>query len=922
MSPSFESSGSSVTHVFPPRLQSASLSLNPAAAMAASQIASSAVTESVMTKEASTTTKANGSIPASSSSSPAATSASNSAARASVTDGDLADRDDINVDDFRGSFVSQMSNQIELPLEQKEYFDPDFVHVSSVVPNGSKTERMNGMYVGDAAVDGVDEGIGCAVQEKSTNVPVNGSSTTNPGTGTSPPGTSVLISRSPSLTTNSPRSSSPRPKTALGLTLNTFAAQAPSTSGGPSSSSTTPHKPSPLSYSSSSADVQDDADATLVHGINPSPSSTIRTDRPPLRHHSMSSPDIGILPPRSPALSPESSSTTINRRSAILVPGTSAKLMTRAQSVSQTVTNQSTTTTGSPGKLTGNNLTVISSHATSVDSALTATTTTTTTTTTTITETRTTDDDEERDSFVHGSPILVGASVSSQAGASIATGVRGPASIARQRTFTAIASDIEHHQLNEPNEEVRRVRDEIIAKRENKKRRKEFLEDDKVLVGTKVGEDHVNYILAYNMLTGIRVAVSRTTAKLDRQLTDNDFIAKHKLAFDISGNELTPSAKYDFKFKDYAPWVFRHLRQLFRLDPADYLISLTSKYIVSELGSPGKSGSFFYFSRDYRFIIKTIHHSEHKFLLKILKEYYNHVKTHPNTLISQIYGLHRVKLPYGRKIHFIIMNNLFPPHRDIHQTFDLKGSTIGRDYDERKLKNNKHATMKDLNWLRREKHISLGPRKRTQFMKQLEADVGLLERLSIMDYSLLVGIHDLQKGNTEHIRDSTLTMFTPDQQMLERTPSRLERDRRVSLRRAFSAANPASLEQAIDALRSDEYPFPKSFTFYADDGGFRATDETDGPLTEIYYLGVIDCLTHYSFAKKVETFWKGLSHSREKLSAIPPIEYGERFIKFIFSIVKTPEQASSSQVRNPTPPAGESANDTIAVIAETREGEQ
>lgn len=104
--------------------------------------------------------------------------------------------------------------------------------------------------------------------------------------------------------------------------------------------------------------------------------------------------------------------------------------------------------------------------------------------------------------------------------------------------------------------------------------------------------------------------------------------------------------KYDFKFKDYAPWVFRNLRESFKIDPADYMvttfvwghlagtnnlcspvsslqISLTDKYILSELGSPGKSGSFFYYSRDYRFIIKTIHHTEHKFMRKILREYYN-----------------------------------------------------------------------------------------------------------------------------------------------------------------------------------------------------------------------------------------------------------------------------------------------------------
>lgn len=39
-----------------------------------------------------------------------------------------------------------------------------------------------------------------------------------------------------------------------------------------------------------------------------------------------------------------------------------------------------------------------------------------------------------------------------------------------------------------------------------------------------------------------------------------------------TGDELTPGARYDFKFKDYAPWVFRHLRAQFGIDPADYLV--------------------------------------------------------------------------------------------------------------------------------------------------------------------------------------------------------------------------------------------------------------------------------------------------------------------------------------------------------------
>lgn len=244
---------------------------------------------------------------------------------------------------------------------------------------------------------------------------------------------------------------------------------------------------------------------------------------------------------------------------------------------------------------------------------------------------------------------------------------------------------------------------------------------------------------------------------------------------DRVGNELTPSTKYDFKFKDYAPWVFRELREYFYLDPSDYLVSLTAKYILSELGSPGKSGSFFYFSRDYRFIIKTIRHSEHKFLRSILKEYHEHIKKNPHTLLSRFYGLHRVKLPRGKKIHFVIMNNLFPPHRDIHETYDLKvspsplhlsaradatkGSAIGRIYPENLAATNPTAILKDLNWVTRHRYLYLGPEKKALFEEQLRRDTELLQKLRIMDYSLLTGIHIGRRGNLDGLRGEMLSVF-------------------------------------------------------------------------------------------------------------------------------------------------------------------
>jgi 1-phosphatidylinositol-4-phosphate 5-kinase len=427
-----------------------------------------------------------------------------------------------------------------------------------------------------------------------------------------------------------------------------------------------------------------------------------------------------------------------------------------------------------------------------------------------------------------------------------------------RRNTRSLHSDAPHEEAPE-DEDAMRWAEAIRQKRASKRRRRDEEDEDRVVVGTKVDQHHVNWVTAYNMLTGIRFTVSRTNAKLDRTLTDQDFTQKHKFSFDITGNELTPSAKYDFKFKDYAPWVFRHLRAIFGLDPADYLMSLTSKYILSELGSPGKSGSFFYFSRDYKYIIKTIHQAEHKFLRKILKDYYHHVKENPNTLLSQFYGLHRVKIPYGRKIHFVVMNNLFPPHRDIHQTFDLKGSTIGRDFKEEDLAKNPRATLKDLNWLRRKKHLELGPAKKEVFLDQVEKDVHLLQRLSIMDYSLLVGIHDCGKGNQENLRDKTLKVFQPGGEMspdesiapvnsfLSRTPSKLETQRKArELRQMIKQEKPIPMGQTTSKMPDTMDENPTRSPFYNDDGGFQATHEDNRPGEEIYYLGIIDLLTHVS----------------------------------------------------------------------------
>jgi 1-phosphatidylinositol-4-phosphate 5-kinase len=52
------------------------------------------------------------------------------------------------------------------------------------------------------------------------------------------------------------------------------------------------------------------------------------------------------------------------------------------------------------------------------------------------------------------------------------------------------------------------------------------------------------------------------------------------------------------------------------------------------------------------------------------------------------------------------------------------------------------------------------------------------------------------------------------------------------------------------------------FLFYQDEGGLRATDESNLPKDTIYYLGVIDILTPWTALKRLENCWKGIRADR------------------------------------------------------------
>lgn len=106
---------------------------------------------------------------------------------------------------------------------------------------------------------------------------------------------------------------------------------------------------------------------------------------------------------------------------------------------------------------------------------------------------------------------------------------RGSSQLVRRAT-RSINSDMHLDELAQ-DDDAARWTEHIKQKRASKRKRDE--DEERVVVGTKVDQNHVNWVTAYNMLTGIRFTVSRTNAKIDRELNDADFNAKHKFSFDM-----------------------------------------------------------------------------------------------------------------------------------------------------------------------------------------------------------------------------------------------------------------------------------------------------------------------------------------------------------------------------------------------------
>ncbi|XP_064140987.1 phosphatidylinositol 5-phosphate 4-kinase type-2 alpha isoform X3 [Loxodonta africana] len=231
-------------------------------------------------------------------------------------------------------------------------------------------------------------------------------------------------------------------------------------------------------------------------------------------------------------------------------------------------------------------------------------------------------------------------------------------------------------------------------------------------------------------------------------LMPDDFKAYSKIKVDnhLFNKENMPS---HFKFKEYCPMVFRNLRERFGIDDQDFQNSLTRSAPLPN-DSQARSGARFHTSYDKRYVIKTITSEDVAEMHNILKKYHQYiVECHGITLLPQFLGMYRLNVD-GVEIYVIVTRNVFSHRLSVYRKYDLKGSTVAREASD-KEKAKELPTLKDNDFINEGQKIYIDDNNKKVFLEKLKKDVEFLAQLKLMDYSLLVGIHDVERAEQEEV---------------------------------------------------------------------------------------------------------------------------------------------------------------------------
>ena len=323
----------------------------------------------------------------------------------------------------------------------------------------------------------------------------------------------------------------------------------------------------------------------------------------------------------------------------------------------------------------------------------------------------------------------------------------------------------------------------------------------------------------------------------------------------------------NFKVKEYCPLVFRNLRERFGIDDRDFLKSLT---MPPRPINPLRGGANYYLSADRLYVIKTLSTEEVEEMHHFLKQYHPYiVDRHAKTLLPQYLALYRLTVD-SVESYMVVIRNVFSAHLKVHKKYDLKGSRVDREASD-KEREKSCPTLKDNDFLADGVKISIGEEGKEALMETLGADVDFLSKLNITGYSLLVGIHDMDRALEDALEAGAEE--EEDEEEYDSTGSgamALTPPESPNTRRK---ASPSSL------LVSQTSRIDPNLDIYA----IPSRAGTVSGQQNIYFLSIMDVLTHYGIKKAAAKAAKTVKYGSEVdgISTAEPDQYSRRFLAFV-----------------------------------------
>jgi len=392
-------------------------------------------------------------------------------------------------------------------------------------------------------------------------------------------------------------------------------------------------------------------------------------------------------------------------------------------------------------------------------------------------------------------------------------------------------------------------------------------------------DGHPRFILALKFSMGLNQALELDAKELPCLL--RDFIVKpedyeERKTFGFSSG---PADGHDprlrpFRFKNFCGRMFMKIRSLFGIQDNDMLKSLTRKP-WKEFFSNSRGGQALYISGDQKYFIKSINKSEIRLLKKhFFRGYFEHMEQFPSSFLMRVLGVYRLQIESDPKIFFIIMQNCLYTDLEIHRRYDLKGSLIDRCISKRH-KHLLYPIYKDQEFVFHDQKLYYGGL-RDFFVKQLEIDVKFLQKFNIMDYSLLVGIHEFDEEK-RRLRKQFQSYGGVSAEMLPyRALKTLLLDTAEVEEVVVCDCSEPQCDATVESPSSPCSPYK---------GGIVSADGKC-----VYFCGIIDIFQEYNMKKIVEHRYKEVKVGQEKadmISAIPSDAYAERFVKFLSQRFRT-----------------------------------